>query len=80
MTEANYQTKLKKRYEDQGWYVLKLIQTNKNGIPDLLLLKPDAVKFVEVKGPKTPTSEVQKYRHKELSLAGFDVTIDNAPF
>ena len=52
---------------------MKLIQTNKNGIPDLLLLKPNEVVFVEVKSATGVLSEVQKYRHEELRINGFEV-------
>jgi len=76
MSEATYQSKLIKKYESEGYYVLKLISTNKNGIPDLLALKPDDVKFIEVKGAKTPVSKLQEYRIKELKKLGFDATIE----
>ena len=75
MTEANYQAKLIKQYEAQGWTVLKLIQLNKAGYPDLLCLKPDKVLFIEVKGPKGRLSKVQEYRIAELKAKGFDVQV-----
>lgn len=76
MSEATYQKKLIKELEAEGYYVLKLIKTNKNGIPDLVALKPDDVKFIEVKGKLTKVSELQKYRIKELKKLGFNATID----
>ena len=76
MSEATYQKKLIKELEADGYYVLKLIKTNKNGIPDLVALKPDDVKFIEVKGKLTKVSELQKYRIKELKKLGFNATID----
>ena len=76
MSEAKYQSKLIKKYEAEGYYVLKLISTNKAGIPDLLALKPDDVKFIEVKGLKTPVSKLQEYRIRELKNLGFDATIE----
>ena len=78
MSEAQYQNKLIKQYEAEGYYVLKLIKTNKNGIPDLLAVKPNDVKFIEVKGAKTPVSKLQEYRIKELKKLGFDATIKRA--
>lgn len=75
MSEAKYQNKLIKSLEAKGYYVLKLIKTNKNGIPDLLALKPNEIKFIEVKGKKTPVSKLQEYRIKELKNYGFDATI-----
>ena len=41
MTEQQVQSKKIKELEAEGYYVLKLIKTNKNGIPDLLALHPD---------------------------------------
>ena len=76
MSEAKYQSKLIKKYEADGYYVLKLISTNKAGIPDLLALKPDDVKFIEVKGKLTKVSPLQNYRIKELKKLGFDATIE----
>jgi Holliday junction resolvase len=71
MSEKTYQSKLIKEYEGKGYYVLKLIKTNKNGIPDLLLLKDGIIHFIEVKGSKGVLSELQKYRIKELKSYGF---------
>jgi Holliday junction resolvase-like predicted endonuclease len=75
MTEAAYQAKLIRHYEAEGWTVLKLMQVQKAGYPDLLLLKPDAVRWVEVKGPKGRTSKMQNYRIAELRGKGFTVEI-----
>lgn len=76
MSESQYQKKLIKELEAEGYYVLKLISTNKAGIPDLVALKPNDVKFIEVKGAKTPVSKLQEYRIKELKKLGFNATID----
>ena len=38
--------------EHDGWYVVKLIQTNKNGIPDLLCIRDGKCMFVEVNDPE----------------------------
>lgn len=76
MSEANYQNKLIKSLEAEGYYVLKLIKTNKNGIPDLLALKPNEVKFIEVKGVNTPVTKLQEHRIKELKSLGFEATIN----
>jgi Holliday junction resolvase len=76
MSEATHQRKIIKKLEQQGYYVLKLISTNKPGIPDILALKANDIKFIEVKGTKTPVSELQKYRIRELISCGFDAKID----
>jgi Holliday junction resolvase len=55
---------------------LKLIRTNKNGIPDLLCLKKNETPlFIEVKTKTGVVSEIQKYRIKELKKFGFDAII-----
>jgi len=41
MTEQQIQTKKIKELEADGYFVLKLIKTNKNGIPDVLALHPE---------------------------------------
>ena len=55
--------------------MIKLIMCNKAGLPDLICMKPNEVKFIEVKGPKGRLSKVQKYRIDELKEAGFDVQV-----
>ena len=60
----------------EGYYVLKLIKTNKNGIPDILAIPPNSnVIFSEVKTLKGRVSELQKYRLKELETYGFSTEI-----
>jgi len=72
MTEQQIQSKRIKQLEAEGYYVLKLIKTNKNGIPDILAIPPDAkVLFSEVKTPKGRVSKLQEYRLKELEKYGF---------
>ena len=76
MTEQQIQKKIIDRYTSDGWYVIKLIKTNKNGIPDLLCLKSGEVPtFIEVKTEKGVVSELQKYRLKELNDLGFEAKI-----
>ena len=76
MTEQQIQNKRIKELEAEGYYVLKLIKTNKNGIPDLLAIPPNCeVLFSEVKTPKGRVSVLQKYRLKELEKYGFKTEI-----
>lgn len=56
--------------EAKGFFVIKLIKTNKNGIPDLLCMRKDEYFFIEVKSAKGKLSEIQKYRIKELETFG----------
>ena len=63
MTEQQIQSKKIKELEDEGYYVIKLIKTNKNGIPDVLALHKNlGVKFLEIKTPKGKVSKLQEYR------------------
>lgn len=72
MTEQQIQSKRIKQLEAEGYYVIKLIKTNKNGIPDILAIPKDAdVLFSEVKKPSGKVSVLQEYRLKELESYGF---------
>lgn len=76
MTEQQIQTKKIKELEDQGYYVIKLKLTNKNGIPDLIAIpKESDVMFIEVKKEKGKLSKLQEYRIDELKKHGVRVEI-----
>jgi|TARA_B100000497_G_C7668401_1_gene403166 hypothetical protein len=76
MTEQQIQNKRIKELEAEGYYVIKLKLTNKNGIPDLIALPPNCdVLFSEIKKPKGVLSELQKYRLKELEKHGFKTEV-----
>ena len=71
MTEQQIQSKRIKELEAEGYYVIKLIKTNKNGIPDLIAIPPNSnVIFSEVKRPSGKLSRLQEYRLKELEGYG----------
>ena len=76
MKEQQIQAKKIKELEALGYYVIKLINTNKNGIPDLIAIPPNSdVLFVEVKRPDGKVTKLQEYRHKELNEKGIKVEI-----
>ena len=76
MKEQQIQTKKIKELEAQGYYVIKLINTNKNGIPDLIAIPPNSdVLFVEVKKADGKLSKLQEFRAKELTERGIKVEI-----
>ena len=76
MTEQQIQSKLIKDLEVQGYYVIKLTKTNKNGIPDIIAIpKMSNVKFYVVKTKGGKVSKLQEYRHKELEDYGIHVEI-----
>lgn len=71
MTEQQIQAKRIKDLEAEGYYVIKLIKTNKNGIPDLIAIPPNSnVLFSEVKRPDGKLSKLQEFRIKELNKHG----------
>jgi hypothetical protein len=71
MYEKTIQRDVVAYLEIDGWYVIKLIQTTKNGIPDLLCLKNGITMFIEVKRPNGVLSDLQKYRLHQLSDMNF---------
>lgn len=73
--ESKIQARIIKRLEAQGYYVVKLILTNKPGIPDLLLLKDGEASFIEVKRPGEKPRVLQQYRMNELRGFGFECNV-----
>lgn len=73
--ESVIQSQIIKQAEAQGYYVIKLIKTNKNGIPDLLCIKGGRCTFIEVKSAKGKLSEIQKYRIEELNKFGTNTIV-----
>jgi len=76
MTEQQIQKKRINQLEAEGYYVLKLIKTNKNGIPDVVAMHPDkGVIFSEIKTPTGKLSKIQEYRLKEIKAYGFEAEV-----
>ena len=76
MIEQQIQSKKIKQLESEGYYVIKLINTNKNGIPDLIAIPKNAdVLFVEVKRPNGKLSKLQQFRLKELNQHGLKTEV-----
>ena len=76
---SKHQTKIINEYKKKGYYVINLIKTNKNGIPDLLCLK-DGEKplFIECKELKDTLKPLQDFRIKELNKLGFTAIVSKA--
>lgn len=78
MREQQIQSKRIRQLEEQGYYVIKLIKTNKNGIPDLIAIPRDTpVLFSEIKTTKGKLSALQEYRLEELNSYGFKTEVYN---
>lgn len=78
MRESIIQKEIIKWLENEGWYVVKIIQTNKNGWPDLQIHADGITIFIEVKSENGKVSELQKYRHKQLQEKGFHIIITSS--
>lgn len=75
LPESTIQRKVREAYERAGWMVVKILQTNMNGWPDLQCHKDGITHFIECKtGTKQPGA-LQKYRHAQLRQQGFVVRV-----
>ena len=76
MTEQQILKKRIDQLENEGYYVLKLIKTNKNGIPDLIAIPKNAdVLFSEIKKTNGKLTPLQEFRLEELKNYGFKTEI-----
>jgi len=76
---SKHQTKLIKEYKAKGYYVINLIKTNKNAIPDLLCLKAGEVPlFVESKEKADTVKPLQQFRIDELNKLGFNAIVSKS--
>lgn len=84
--ESKYQRKIKNKLEDDGWFVMRLLDVtttvSKSGTPDLLAMKPSKdglfeVQFIEVKAKGGKPSKLQEFTLKKLREDfGFNAFID----
>ena len=73
--EQKLQKKIITQLEANGFFVVKIIKSNKNGIPDLLAVKENRTIFIEVKQEHGKLSEIQRYRINELRAKGIETYI-----
>lgn len=75
---AKQTDKIRMEWESNGWFVINLIATSKNGICDYLMMKQNEVDvFVESKEIKDELSELQKYRINQLLELGKHVMVND---
>lgn len=74
---SNYQTKVIQHYEKEGYGVIKLAKTNKNGIADLLVAKPNVIpKLVEVKEENDTLKKLQIVQNQLIAKKmGFEFIV-----
>lgn len=70
MTEAKLQTKIIKDLEKKGYYVVKTIKLNKNGLHDIFAFKDGKATFIEVKATGQKPRELQLFRIEEVKEFG----------
>lgn len=80
MRERDIEKKLTKAVKAQGGMCPKLISPGMDGMPDRLVLMPQArIGFVEVKRPGVRPRPLQERRHAQLRSLGFLVLVLDDP-
>jgi hypothetical protein len=69
---SQFQNKVKKQMQDQGYTVLKIIKLSDSGYPDLLLLKDGQAIWIEIKEKTDTLKPLQKLRIDQLNEQGFE--------
>ena len=70
MRESLIQGAIRAYLINEGWFVVKLINTSKPGMPDLMALKDGKVIFFEVKTDKGKVSKLQEHHIEGLNNMG----------
>jgi Holliday junction resolvase len=70
MKESFIQRQIIVKLESWGWMVVKLIQTNTNGIPDLMAIRNGKTVFIEVKRDGEQPAPLQKHRLNQINDKG----------
>lgn len=71
--ESKLQSKIIKTLEKSGYFCIKIIVCNKNGIPDIVALRDGVTIFIEVKTEKGVESPIQKIQKQRLINKKFEV-------
>lgn len=67
----DFQNKIIKQYEKQGYTVLKIIRLSDNGYPDLLCMKAGEIDtWIEIKGKGDTLKPLQALRIEQLKQLG----------
>ncbi len=73
--ESKLQRKIIAYLEKKGWYVLKVVSSNKSGHPDIQIMRDGQTIFIEAKDKGKKPSKLQLYRHEQLRERGFTVLV-----
>ena len=71
MRESVVQSKILALLKARGFWVIKVIAANKNGVPDIIACSPGG-RFlaIEVKGPKGRLAPLQEYQLSAIRTCG----------
>jgi len=72
MLESPVQTKIMLDLRKRGWFVRKIIQTNKPGDPDLYAYKQGRTIWIECKRPGKTARPLQEFRGDEIIQSGME--------
>jgi hypothetical protein len=75
MKESQLQSKIIKDLELSGWYVNKVMKSQKAGWPDLEAFKQSRAIFIETKTTGKTAKPLQQYQHRKLQEQGFQVFV-----
>jgi Holliday junction resolvase len=75
MAESALQKKIINHLKRKGWYVVKIVMSNTNGIPDIWIGKNGNCAWLEIKDKGKTAEPLQLQRHKELDEKGFNVFV-----
>ena len=75
MLENKIQKKIIDKLKKDGYFVIKIIRSNINGIPDICAIKNGKTIFIEVKTEQGKLSELQKIMIKKLKENGIEVFV-----
>lgn len=73
MSEARIQSAIITNLERSGWLVVKIIQSTKNGWPDLQAIRDGVTVYIEVKDIGEEPDPLQLVRHRQLRRHGATV-------
>lgn len=80
INEKQIEQKLVKAVKAEGGMCPKLISPGTDGMPDRMVLLPEArIGFVEVKAPGQKPRRLQERRHAQLRDLGFQVSVLDDP-
>ena len=75
--ESDIQSRILKKLKSRGYFPVKLISTNCNGIPDIMVVEPRGfVSWIEVKRPGKTSDPLQDVRQEQLKDYGCTVSRD----